>query len=354
MIIKNKDDNQDNVDYLSDLLDRDIDDDMRRLIDRELKNIDANHKDKEMPLYPLDQAFKTTKNWALIHDLRLDHGGDIIQIDHLVIGRMLDIYVIDSKNFSYGVAISEGGDFNYFYEDSPHAIASPIAINEQNISLLDRFLDANDLLPRRLGIKLQPKYRNVVLISSDAQLVKPKTGFYDCSAVMRFEKFVERFGSQLNKEGELDAAGLARVISQDSLQRFAEKLVLYHQACDTDYVAKFSFRNQADGIESEPPACPVCGTAMVKREAKKGKHVGKAFWGCPQFPKCRGAIEIDDDLDAGPVNTEEDAAGPACPKCKGPMVKRVSKKGDNAGREFWGCQAFPLCRGTVAMSGVEK
>jgi len=35
-----------------------------------------------------------------------------------------------------------------------------------------------------------------------------------------------------------------------------------------------------------------------------------------------------------------------CPRCKSPMVKRVAKKGTNAGQEFWGCSEFPRCRGT--------
>lgn len=36
------------------------------------------------------------------------------------------------------------------------------------------------------------------------------------------------------------------------------------------------------------PACPQCGTGMVLRAARKGGNAGSSFWGCPQFPKCRG------------------------------------------------------------------
>ncbi|MCG8519931.1 MAG: NERD domain-containing protein [Pseudomonadales bacterium] len=38
---------------------------------------------------------------------------------------------------------------------------------------------------------------------------------------------------------------------------------------------------------------------------------------------------------------------PQCPKCRGEMVKRTVKRGDNAGKEFLGCKAFPKCRGVV-------
>ncbi|SFD13565.1 Topoisomerase DNA binding C4 zinc finger [Microbulbifer thermotolerans] len=33
-----------------------------------------------------------------------------------------------------------------------------------------------------------------------------------------------------------------------------------------------------------------------------------------------------------------------CPKCGSPMVRRTSKRGVNAGKQFWGCSAFPKCR----------
>ncbi|RYH13083.1 MAG: restriction endonuclease [Alphaproteobacteria bacterium] len=37
---------------------------------------------------------------------------------------------------------------------------------------------------------------------------------------------------------------------------------------------------------------------------------------------------------------------PECPRCKGPMVRRVAKAGPNPGTSFWGCASFPRCRGT--------
>ena len=35
-------------------------------------------------------------------------------------------------------------------------------------------------------------------------------------------------------------------------------------------------------------SCPVCGSTMVKRTAKKGANAGSHFWGCSGYPKCRG------------------------------------------------------------------
>jgi len=36
------------------------------------------------------------------------------------------------------------------------------------------------------------------------------------------------------------------------------------------------------------PACPRCGKPMALRTARKGAHAGSQFWGCSDYPGCRG------------------------------------------------------------------
>ncbi len=45
---------------------------------------------------------------------------------------------------------------------------------------------------------------------------------------------------------------------------------------------------------------------------------------------------------------------PACPKCGADMKKRVAHKGANAGKEFWGCVAFPKCSGTRPVEDIVR
>jgi restriction system protein len=35
-----------------------------------------------------------------------------------------------------------------------------------------------------------------------------------------------------------------------------------------------------------------------------------------------------------------------CPVCQRPMVKRIAKHGANSGNAFWGCSQYPACKGT--------
>lgn len=40
---------------------------------------------------------------------------------------------------------------------------------------------------------------------------------------------------------------------------------------------------------------------------------------------------------------------PLCPKCGKPMIRRTQMRGQNQGREFWGCSDYPRCNGTRSM-----
>lgn len=46
--------------------------------------------------------------------------------------------------------------------------------------------------------------------------------------------------------------------------------------------------NIVANTEAAAPSCPQCAKAMVRRSAKTGKHAGQAFWGCAAYPSCKG------------------------------------------------------------------
>jgi DNA-binding helix-hairpin-helix protein with protein kinase domain len=48
-----------------------------------------------------------------------------------------------------------------------------------------------------------------------------------------------------------------------------------------------------------------------------------------------------------PVSTRPSTSvGVTCPRCGSQMVKRLAKRGRNAGSYFWGCSRYPICKGT--------
>lgn len=44
--------------------------------------------------------------------------------------------------------------------------------------------------------------------------------------------------------------------------------------------------------KSDGESCPKCGDSMILRESKQGQNAGRKFWGCSNFPKCRGIVNI--------------------------------------------------------------
>ena len=58
----------------------------------------------------------------------------------------------------------------------------------------------------------------------------------------------------------------------------------------------------------------------------------------------REVIEDRSDSEVNVGTSTEKENQMSCPKCGAPLVMRVAKKGENAGRNFYGCSSFPKCR----------
>lgn len=48
--------------------------------------------------------------------------------------------------------------------------------------------------------------------------------------------------------------------------------------------------NASDTVQGSEavPACPSCGSSMIRRTAKRGANAGSRFWGCSKYPDCKG------------------------------------------------------------------
>jgi DNA topoisomerase-1 len=105
---------------------------------------------------------------------------------------------------------------------------------------------------------------------------------------------------------------------------------------------------------AEAPACPLCGGAMVMRQAQRGRGRGSVFWGCSNYPSCKGIISIDASGAAQEpkVDPALAAAAPPCPNCGKPMTVRTARKGPNAGKPFFGCTGYPKCKTVVAIANA--
>jgi hypothetical protein len=120
-------------DQLRELLGGQLSEKQRFLLERQLRNIEAGERGEKDSAYFVDFYFGKSKNWAVIHDLRIEHNGQVAQIDHLIINRSMNIYVLETKNFHYGLKITPEGEFLVYDGKKYFAIESPIEQNERTI-----------------------------------------------------------------------------------------------------------------------------------------------------------------------------------------------------------------------------
>jgi restriction system protein len=56
--------------------------------------------------------------------------------------------------------------------------------------------------------------------------------------------------------------------------------------------ARLAHRRQKDQPNQKIPPCPQCGGQMTLRTAKTGKNAGNSFWGCANYPDCKGITSL--------------------------------------------------------------
>lgn len=68
----------------------------------------------------------------------------------------------------------------------------------------------------------------------------------------------------------------------------------YSEQLATERLRQRSRRDPPDpSDQSDPvPRCPQCGKPMALRTAKTGQRAGQQFWGCTDYPACKGTVPL--------------------------------------------------------------
>ena len=244
MLIKERDSLEGNIAELTEIKEKaNLDEKKRRLIEREIAFIKKGAKGEEDSAYFIDFHFRNSKNWAVIHDLRLQLNGHVAQIDHLLINRFLNIFVLESKNFREALQINERGEFFFIRGNKLISIESPIEQNRRHAHLLEKFLETTDILPTRLGMRISPAFKAFVLVSPKLRVIRPINGAFNTDMVIKSDAFYE-VTQQL---GFVESLGMiGKMISPESLEDTARKLASHHVPAKIDYYRKFKISRAVD------------------------------------------------------------------------------------------------------------
>jgi len=70
------------------------------------------------------------------------------------------------------------------------------------------------------------------------------------------------------------------------------QLLALVQSVQIDHTKTDSPSSPAGGHPQETPTCPHCGKPMVQRTARRGANAGHHFWGCSAYPSCKGIVAV--------------------------------------------------------------
>ena len=226
--------------------------------------------------YEIEFHLGKNPNRMTIHDLRLEVDGRVAQIDHLIIDRLLAIWVCESKHFAEGVAINDHGEWTAFYgrpaTASPHPSSRTASTSRSSI---DVFAKGVTELPGGSGVTIKPQLRSLVLVSNSARITRPKSAaararIAGLESVIKVDQLMKALNA------ELDACSLhqlARAVGAETIERIGRNLVALHRPPTFDWSGRYGVSPSIEIPAAPEPArtpareataarCDVCGRSV--------------------------------------------------------------------------------------------
>jgi hypothetical protein len=224
-------------------------------IELELRFMRAGIKGEQESAYFIDFENAASKNRVVLHDLRFEINGRVAQIDHLMINRLLDVYVFETKHFNTGIKITEDGEFLRWndYKKTFEGMPSPLEQNERHIAVLKDVFEQIDM-PTRLGLRLAPTFHTLVLIAPNARIDRPKK--FDTSRVIKADHLNKTLRKDIDESGILGAFSMAKMVASETIEDIGRQLLLRHSPIKIDYSAKFGLNAVQKTVAEAPVVSP--------------------------------------------------------------------------------------------------
>ena len=276
-------------------------DEVKEKIQREIAVTKAGIAGEANILFELKNS---NMDLVILHDIYIEtEEGQSAQIDFVVIAPKIT-YLIECKNLYGNIEINAKGDFirNMQYGGKWHkeGIYSQITQNMRHMEILKECCAEKKNLIMGFGFRkyFDNFYKSLIVLAN------PKTVVNDRYAPKEIKNQVLRADQLVAviKKMEADSGEIAS--SKKQMKERAESLLSKTSEKRKDYVEKYKKiiekvkSKKEEGKEEtqkqeETLICPKCGAPMVLRVAKKGEKAGKKFYGCSQFPKCRFIMNIE-------------------------------------------------------------
>ena len=271
---------------------------------KELKNLRTGIQGEKDAAYYIDTYYRDSQNWAVLHDLRLKVDGEVVQIDHLLVGRVF-VIALETKNFNGNVSINDYGEFSVTYSNGEtYGISSPLEQSKRHERLLRKLLDQLGI-QARLGGDME--IFHVVMFHPSAVIQRPDSKKFNTNNIIKADSLPTWHDQFVDKEiGILGAlARVHKIRSSETVRGWAEKIARRHEPEDLlrlpDFMAprplasptnRAEKTNASDSMVStratSQPACATCGCLLEDRVVRYCRSHNRRFGGalyCRQHQK---------------------------------------------------------------------
>jgi hypothetical protein len=237
MLIKDRDGRDEAIEQLRNFLSLNLSPRKKFLIERELKNISPGDDGGKNAARFINFYYADSRNWAIIHDLKIVNNGSSTQIDHILINQFFDIYLVESKNYTYSLKITADGEFLVFDGHKYQSVESPIEENQKRSQALRKALTENKIIPRRMGIPVRPKIKSYVLVSPGSNVLRPPESVYDTSSIVSADYLTQTLLRQVERVKRIyqKLKRLPKAFTTDTLEKAATNLASLNAPYTIDY-----------------------------------------------------------------------------------------------------------------------
>ncbi len=301
MTLKQIDNKEDEIQLLSSLYNKSSSKKQKKLIFEEIQKVKSGYEAEKENAFYLDARLCDNKNLLLLNDIRIEHDGEVAQIDHIIITRF-GIELLESKSSTGVMTINNDGSISIKHGSKTSTLPNPLEQSYRHARILEKFLQSENLLSSRI------KMLGGIFIDNKI-LINPKTTLTNSSlpdGFFRADSFITMRNKEIDNIGIIKSLKLiSTAYPIDMAYDIANAIIKAHSPIKHDYRKKFRVegetnseksnnKEKADGqdnIENET-ICPRCKKGkLVKRVTKKRsaqeKYGKDEFYGCSRYPKCR-------------------------------------------------------------------
>ncbi|MBK1673990.1 hypothetical protein CKO35_11860 [Ectothiorhodospira shaposhnikovii] len=226
----------------------------------------------EMQMDPLDE------NVVILHDLRLEHEDQVVEIDHLLINRNLQITLVDSVLIGCGsLRINAEGESLIWSEDNSRwltAVRQPFPELAEKALILGQILDEG-WWPKRLGISLAHPIETCLVVDDHDRVILDDPATYE-SRVIKLGDFLpwyskQRMKTPLTQGVKALVRRATNRVDLNTLERIAFDLADRHQPAPVDYFQRLHLdqpapvpmeaRDETDVMDDEAQPAEATGSA---------------------------------------------------------------------------------------------